>query len=95
MKREHHEFKVGDAVSYGFNGDWYPDGEVARITKNFLITTTGNKYHIYSFIYRKLIKDSNGRTVDSEDVMKDGFKSVNGGTWKLAKGVIREWNPEF
>lgn len=37
--------KIGDKVSYGFNGDFYPDGEVIRITKNLMITTsTGNTY---------------------------------------------------
>lgn len=37
--------KVGDKVSYGFNGDYYPDGEIVKITKTYQITTsTGNKY---------------------------------------------------
>jgi hypothetical protein len=37
--------KVGDPVSYGFNGDYYPDGHITAITKKFQITTsTGNKY---------------------------------------------------
>jgi hypothetical protein len=37
--------KVGDAVSYSFNGDSYPDGYVEKITKTFQITTTtGHKY---------------------------------------------------
>lgn len=37
--------KIGDAVSYGFNGDYYPDGEVVKITKNLQITTSGG--HTY------------------------------------------------
>lgn len=38
---------VGDPVSYGFNGDVYPDGEIARITPTFsqIVTTTGHRYY--------------------------------------------------
>ena len=37
--------KVGDEVSYGFNGDYYPDGKIVSITKKFMIkTSTGNTY---------------------------------------------------
>ena len=32
--------KVGDDVSYGFNGDYYPCGKIVRITKGFRITTS-------------------------------------------------------
>jgi hypothetical protein len=32
--------KVGDEVSYGFNGDFYPDGTIVKITKTFQITTS-------------------------------------------------------
>jgi len=34
---------VGDKVSYGFNGDWYPCGEIAKISKTFkkIATNTG------------------------------------------------------
>lgn len=36
---------IGDKVSYGFNGDYYPDGEIVKISKTFQITTsTGNVY---------------------------------------------------
>ena len=38
--------KVGDKVSYAFNGDYYPDGEIVGITNGWRITTsTGNKYN--------------------------------------------------
>jgi len=38
-------WKVGDKVSYAFNGDYYPDGEIVKITKTYQITTsTGKKY---------------------------------------------------
>lgn len=37
--------KVGDKVSYAFNGDYYPDGEITHITKTFQIkTSAGNTY---------------------------------------------------
>ena len=36
---------IGDKVSYGFNGDYYPDGEIVKITKKLTVTTsTGNTY---------------------------------------------------
>jgi hypothetical protein len=40
-------YKVGDKISYGFNGDTYPDGYVARISKNLKVitSTTGSKYY--------------------------------------------------
>lgn len=38
--------EVGDACSYAFNGDYYPDGVVARISPDFRIVTssTGKRY---------------------------------------------------
>ena len=37
--------KVGDKVSYSFNGDTYPDGEIVTITNKYQVTTsTGHKY---------------------------------------------------
>lgn len=36
---------VGDEVSYGFNGDYYPDGTITKITKGWTITTSGG--HTY------------------------------------------------
>ena len=36
---------VGDKVSYGFNGDYYPDGEIVRMTNTLnVITSTGGTY---------------------------------------------------
>lgn len=38
--------KVGDPISYGFNGDSYPDGEIVRITPNWMvISSTGSRYN--------------------------------------------------
>lgn len=38
---------LGDRVSYYFNGDTYPDGEIARVSKTLKVmtTTTGNRYY--------------------------------------------------
>src|SRR5271167_3290648 len=37
--------KVGDPVSYSYNGDTYPDGEITKITPTYQITTSGgHKY---------------------------------------------------
>lgn len=40
-------FMVGDEVSYGFNGDWYPDGKIVRISKTGKVITTdsGRRYY--------------------------------------------------
>ena len=38
--------KVGDLVSYAFNGDYYPDGEVVKVSDSLrrVQTSTGNVY---------------------------------------------------
>lgn len=37
--------QIGDRVSYGFNGDFYPDGEIVKISKNLQVTTSsGRRY---------------------------------------------------
>jgi len=35
--------KVGDEVSYAFNGDYYPCGKITKITKGWRITTSEGK----------------------------------------------------
>ena len=35
--------RLGDEVSYGFNGDYYPCGKITRITKGWRVTTDGGK----------------------------------------------------
>lgn len=46
MSKSNKEFNIGDEVSYGFNGDWYPCGKVERISKTgkILYTTEGAKF---------------------------------------------------
>lgn len=40
--------KVGDKVSRGFNGDYYPEGEIVKVTPTYQITTsTGKKFRRY------------------------------------------------
>lgn len=34
---------VGDPVSYGFNGDYYPCGTITKITKGWRVTTSEGK----------------------------------------------------
>lgn len=45
---------VGDKVSYAFNGDYYPDGEIVHISKTMKVieTDSGNRY------YRKKLSGS-------------------------------------
>ena len=38
------EYKVGDAVGYGFNGDRYQAGFIIRMTQRFIWTSTGQKF---------------------------------------------------
>lgn len=37
---------VGDKISYSFNGDSYPDGEIVKISKDYRVVTssTGSRY---------------------------------------------------
>ena len=39
--------QVGDPISYGFNGDYYPCGEIKSIsaTKKLIVSTTGAKFY--------------------------------------------------
>lgn len=83
-----HEYKVGDDVSYGFNGDWYPDGQIAKITNNYITTTNGRKYHKKTFVWCD-------KSTNYEDVLKEEFTVVGSSSWCMCKGHIRTWNPEF
>jgi hypothetical protein len=39
--------KIGAKVSYGFNGDYYPDGTIVSMSESFkrVVTSTGNVYY--------------------------------------------------
>lgn len=90
-----HDYVVDEEVSYGFNGDWYPDGKVEKVTACRMTTTGGHKYSIKTISWRVMLTDEVGRIFDTYDCRKEVFTSVLGGTWALAKGTIREWNPSF
>lgn len=89
-----HAYKVGDDVSYGFNGDWYYDGKVKRITKMFLTTDRGSKYSLKVINARKKVIDADG-VVDYVACEREVFKSTGGGTWLLTRGVVKKQNPHF
>ena len=90
METIKHTYKVGDEVSYGFNGDWYYAGRVARITKKFLTTDQGQKFSlVVRTLWTKIAEH------EYADVPTEVFRSVNGGTWALTKGRVEEQNPHF
>jgi hypothetical protein len=43
----HEAPKVGEFVSYAFNGDYYPDSKIVRVSKTMKVVTTesGKKYY--------------------------------------------------
>ena len=86
-----HGLKVGDDVSYGFNGDWYPDGKVERITKKYLTTSRGRRYYLRTYIDRMWDDERE----DYINVEREVFQSLGGGTWTLIKGIHEAQNPHF
>ena len=51
MEKLNTEFTVGDEISMGFNGDWYPLGKVVSVSKSGRFVNTGN---------RKFVRQSTG-----------------------------------
>lgn len=86
-----HTYVIGDEVSYGFNGDWYPAGKVTKLTAKFLTTERGGKFSLHLSNYREY-NDALGKSVD---VKREVFRSVHGGTWLLTKGIVEAQNPHF
>lgn len=39
--------RVGDEVSMGFNGDYYPRGTVAKVSANYRVVTTSDGHRFY------------------------------------------------
>lgn len=91
MELVKHTYKVGDDVSYGFNGDWYYAGKVARLTKKYLTTDRGQRFYLREVTTREYDYD----THEHVNVTKEYFASVGHGTWTLTKGVVEEQNPHF
>ena len=74
--------KVGDAVSYRFNGDSYPCGYVTSISKTLKkITAT---------------EDKNGTKVEHHFFRRRLSGAwIKNGTWGLSPGHVYEQNPSF
>lgn len=89
-----HNYKVGDEVSFGFNGDWYHAGQVERVTKTKLTATNGMKFSLKVIEDRMKVVDADGYT-DYVPCLREIFKSVNGGTWRLTPGIVEAQNPHF
>ena len=71
--------KVGEDVSYGFNGDYYPCGKIVRVTPSL----------------RVIAEDERGnKTTFNRRQQTACWKKV-GGTWSLVKGIHKEQNPHF
>lgn len=85
-----HTYAVGDEVSYGFNGDWYHAGQVAKVSAKFLTTTRGNKFGL-KIVNDTLWTHETGTVL----VKREVFRSIHGGTWTLTKGIIERQNPHF
>lgn len=85
METRAHTFVIGEDVSMGFNGDWYHVGQVVRITKKFLFTSTGRKFSL------RAVKD-----VDSDGTayIQEYFRESRG-YFVLAHGIHKELNPHF
>lgn len=72
--------QVGDEVSYGFNGDYYPDGKIGRVTPKLTVVTV----------------DENGKELHRYNRRREtGSWIMSGGTWSLVMGHRNEKNPSF
>lgn len=73
-------FKIGEAVSYTFNGDTYPCGTITRISSSNRVieTNTGREIQGRKF-YRR----------------RESGSWINDGTWSLVRGHISTQNPSF
>ena len=69
MELVKHTYQVGDDVSYGFNGDWYYAGKVAKITAKFLTTERGRKF----FLKTHQTREYDTKTFEYVDVLKEYF----------------------
>ena len=88
MNIKKHTYQVGDDVSYGFNGDWYPVGKVTRITERFLFTDSGMKFTKYvQNLWSPVSED------EYADVPTEIFRATGSRSWVLVKGIHREKNP--
>lgn len=71
-----HNITIGDSVSYGIQGEWYPDGTVIVLDETKLVTSKGHKYRL------AVVPD----VVKGASVQREKFFAVNGGRkWELKK----------
>lgn len=79
--------KVGDAVSYAFNGDYYPCGKIKSMSPGpgFRRIVAGPDFTGKDRVFWR--RCQNGEAV--------GGAWVNAGTWSLVPGTIEKRNPEF
>lgn len=77
--------KVGDPVSFGFNGDYYPCGVITRITPG---------WRIYAEDASKPEGARRQKTTFNRKKKSSCWKMV-GGTWSLVFGHVDERNPHF
>ena len=70
---------LGDEISYGFNGDYYPCGRILKISKDFRIITTDELRAKPRRFYRR------GKSA----------QWLEGGTWALVRGRRDERNPHL
>ena len=73
---------VGDDVSYGFNGDYYPCGKIIKIS--------GQNYRRI-----ETYDEQNGRRKFFWRRRLTGSWVMSGGTWSLVKGIHNDKNPDF
>lgn len=71
--------KIGDKVSYAFNGDSYPCGEILSISPSLKRITAGERDGVTKVFYR---------------VRQTGCWR-NAGTWSLVPGHVYKQNPSF
>lgn len=73
--------KVGDDVSYGFNGDYYPAGKITSISKGPL--------------FRKVVATNAAGRVHTFWRRRKSGSWVMDQTWSLVGGIHNERNPSF
>lgn len=92
-----HPFKVGDDVSYGFNGDYYHAGKIASFSKSGKFFTTDKGYKFT----KKLINDElsiYSRELESYidyKIRTEIFTQTGCSCFVAVKGIHTDKNPHF
>ena len=90
MQVTQHTFKLGEDVSYCFNGDSYHAGKITKITKATIHTESG-------MVFTKRVRNVWTKISEYEykDLLTEVFQSKGSGTWTLVHGIHNEQNPHF